>query len=83
MKEWEVSAVVDVTISGAKHCGNSCRFLRDTEVEIRGKSGILLYEAKPTRCMFGLYPVVLVWDKKRKAFGYLRTEECLRMTLPQ
>ena len=76
IQEHDVSAVVTITISWPRHCGSSCRFMRDTKAEIRGAGGIVLYEAQPALCILGPDQQVLVWDKNRKSFGYKRTLYC-------
>jgi hypothetical protein len=77
IQEHDVTVVVPITISGPRHCGNSCRFMRDTKAEIRGAGGIVLYEAQPALCILGPDHQVLVWDKRCKSFGYKRTTYCL------
>lgn len=75
-QEHDVGVTVFVTISGPRHCGNSCRFMRDAKAEIRDKRGLVFYKAEPTSCVLGLDPAVLTWDKRRKTFGYRRTRYC-------
>ena len=58
IQEHDVTVVVPITISGPRHCGNSCRFMRDAKHEIRGRGNIILYEAEPTRCLLGPDPAV-------------------------
>lgn len=75
-QEHDTGVTVFITISGPRHCGNSCRFMRDAQQEVLGRAGGVLHEAKPARCMLGLDPAVLTWDKRRKHFGYRRTRYC-------
>jgi hypothetical protein len=76
IEERDVGMVVPVTISGPRHCGSSCRFMQDPLPAIRNEYGHVMYEAKPAYCRLLAEPIVLVWDKKRKHFGYKRTQYC-------